>query len=111
MGYATPEPTAQSLLWALREGDTNAYLLYLNGLVPELRAKMEQEAERRGGAAAFAELGAHETGKMAAYRIVGNFPLSDDRVLLQVQPGEGQPAQSFLMKKIGDEWKMGNEIQ
>lgn len=111
VGYATPEATAQSLLWALREGNTNAYFAYLNGLAPEQRAAIEREAARRGGPAAFAELGSHETGSMADYRILRKVELSDDRVLLQVQPGAGQPAQSFLMKKIGDEWKMGGEVK
>jgi len=111
MGYATPEATAQSLLWALREGDTNAFAAYLNGLVPELRAKLEQEAARRGGPAAFAELGDHETGGMAEYRIVGKIPLTENRVLVRVQAGDAMPIQTFLMKKIGDDWKMADEIK
>lgn len=111
VGYATPEATAQSLLWALREGNTNAFAAYLNGLAPELRARMELEAARRGGPGAFAELGAHETGAMADYRIVRQIALNADRVLVQVQPGESQPLQTFLMKKIGEEWKMADEIK
>jgi hypothetical protein len=111
MGYATPEATAQSLLWALREGNTNAFFVYLSGLDPESRAKVEEEARKRGGPAAFAELGAHETGGMAAYRIIKKIVVNDERVLLQVQAGETQPVQTFIMKKIGDEWKMAGELK
>jgi RNA polymerase sigma factor (sigma-70 family) len=111
MGYATPEATAQSLLWALREGNTNAFFVYLSGLDSESRARMEEEARKRGGPAAFAELGAHETGGMAAYRIIKKIVVNDERVLLQVQAGETQPVQTFIMKKIGDEWKMAGELK
>jgi hypothetical protein len=111
MGYATPEATAQSLLWALREGNTNAFFVYLSGLDPESRARVEEEARKRGGPAAFAELGAHETGGMAAYRIIKKIVVNDERVLLQVQAGETQPVQTFIMKKIGDEWKMAGELK
>jgi RNA polymerase sigma factor (sigma-70 family) len=111
MGYATPEATAQSLLWALREGNTNAFFVYLSGLDPESRARMEEESRKRGGPTAFAELGAHETGGMAAYRIIKKIVVNDERVLLQVQAGETQPVQTFIMKKIGDEWKMAGELK
>jgi hypothetical protein len=83
----------------------------LSGLDPESRAKVEEEARKRGGPAAFAELGAHETGGMAAYRIIKKIVVNDERVLLQVQAGETQPVQTFIMKKIGDEWKMAGELK
>jgi RNA polymerase sigma factor (sigma-70 family) len=111
-GYATPEATLQSLFWALREGDTNAFQAYLQGLGPEARAKIEQDAKSRGGANAFASLGNDETGGMTGFQLVKKVPLSDDKVVVEIQTmGDTAPAQMILMRKIGDEWKLSDVIK
>lgn len=106
VGYATPEDTVQSVCWALREHSSKSFEIYLNGLVPELHDKMEQEAEKRGPNA-FAELSAHELGAVSHYRIVKKVLLSDDKAELQLQwGGLKSPVQTFPMEKIGNDWKV-----
>jgi len=110
-GYATPEATISSLFWALREGDTNAFQAYLQGLAPDMRAKIEQDAKNHG-TNAFASLGNDETGGMTGFQLLKKVPLSDDKVVLEIQTmGDTAPAQMILMKKIGDEWKLSDMIK
>jgi RNA polymerase sigma factor (sigma-70 family) len=70
-GYATPEATVQTLLWALHKGDSNAFQVYMDGLAPSTRMAVEQEV-RSWVANAFAGLGTHETGGMTDFRILKN---------------------------------------
>ena len=108
-GYATPEDTAQSLFWALRESDSNSFQIYLNGLVPELHDKMQQEVQNRGRNA-FANLSAHEIGGVTRYRILKRVMLSDNKAQLRIQfGGLNGPIQTLAMEKIGNEWKCAGE--
>ena len=108
-GYATPEDTAQSLFWAMRESSINSFQIYLNGLVPDLRDKMQQEAQDRGNNA-FAELSAKEMGGVTRYRILKKVMLSDNKAQLQIQFGGLKgPVQTIAMEKMGNEWKCAGE--
>ena len=108
-GYATPEDTAQSLFWAMRESNSNSFQIYLNGLVPKLQDKMQQEAQNRGSNA-FAELSAQEMGGVTRYRILKKVMLSDNTAQLQIQFGGLKgPVQTIAMEKIGNEWRCAGE--
>ena len=108
-GYATPEATAQTLFWALREGNTNTFQAYLEGFTPELRMKLENEAKSRG-TNAFAELAAHEMGGVTRYRILKRVTLSDTEARLQIQFGGSKgPVQTLTLEKIGNEWKCAGQ--
>jgi len=77
----------------LREGDTNAFQAYLQGLGPEARAKIEQDAKSHGENA-FASLGNDETGGMTGFQLLKKVPLSDDKVVMQIQTmGDTGPSQ------------------
>src|SRR5581483_5050858 len=110
-GYASPEATVQSLLWALRQGDDQAFQAYLNGLTPELRDKIEKDAASRGPNA-FAGLGADETGDMTGFRILETIPVSGDETLVRLQSdgagGDG-PVQNFMLKQIEGQWKIAGQ--
>jgi len=110
-GYGSPEAGIQSLFWALHQGDSNAFQAYLQGLSPDLRAKIERDAESRGPNA-FAELGVHETGDMAAFQILKKVALSDDKVVLEIQSGAADtPSQMIMMKRFGSDWKLFDQLK
>jgi len=49
---------------------------------------------------------------MTGFQIQKRVDLSDDKVVLEVQSGAaGGPLQMFLMKRIGDEWKVSQELK
>jgi len=109
-GYASPEATMQSLLWALNKHDDKAFQMYLNGFTPELRDNLENEAQKRGPNA-FTELSAHEIGGMTAFCILKKVMLSNDTAQLTMQSsGPKGPINSLLMKNIGGEWKVAGEV-
>ena len=97
-------------MWALREGNTNGLQAYLNGFTPETLEELEKES-RSIGFNVFDELGARATEGTTGFRVLKKVTLSDDKVLLQVEgEGETEPAESYLMKRIGDEWKLSAQL-
>jgi len=109
VGYSTPEDSIQTVSWAMREHNSSSLQAYLNGLVPEMSDKMEQEIQSRGSNA-FAELCAHEMGGVTRYRILKITTLSNDRVELRIQFGGLKgPVQTMALEKIGSEWKFTPE--
>lgn len=89
----------------MREHTSKSFQIWLNGLVPELRDKMQQDAQSRGPNA-FAELSAQELGAVTHYRILKKVMLSDSEAELQIQFGGSKgPVSTMIMEKIGNEWK------
>jgi hypothetical protein len=106
-GYAEPEATLQSVLWAMNSGDVKSYLAgWASGdnvnvlLEGELRDKDETElaAGRKSLAATLApSIGFHILDKIAK---------SPDQVILNLSfDGEGK-ARKIVVQKIGNEWKL-----
>jgi RNA polymerase sigma factor (sigma-70 family) len=110
VGYKTPEATVQSLLWALREGSTNGLSAYLNGFTPETQEELKKAGQKLGFDI-FDELGNRATVDTTGFRILKKVVISDEKVLLQVE-GEGEqgPAEIFLMKRVGDNWKLSDQF-
>ena len=110
-GYATPEATAQSLFWALGEGNQSTFQAYLDGFTPELQTKLKADAESRGNNA-FADLAAHELGGVTRYRILKKVTISDNQAQLQIQFGGMKgPVQTLALEKIGNEWKCAGYVK
>jgi RNA polymerase sigma factor (sigma-70 family) len=108
-GYDTPEDTAQSLFWAMREKNSSSFQVYLDGLVPEMRDKMENDIQSRGDNA-FANFSDREMGGVTRYRILKKVMLSDNKAQLQIQfGGLNGPVQMLTMEKNGNEWKCAGE--
>ena len=108
-GYATPEATVQSVFWAMREKNSSSFPFYLDGLVPEMRDKMEKEIQSRGDGA-FAKFSEQEMGEVTSYRILKKITLSDNKTQLQIRfSGPRGPVQTVTLEKIGNEWKFAGE--
>src|SRR5215469_14236272 len=73
-GYDTPEDTIQSIIWAVSEGDQDAYAA---GVTPELGGQLQSEFED----GSFANDGPLEMGDVTGYRIVDRNVISGNQVM------------------------------
>jgi hypothetical protein len=105
-GYATPEETLQSFLWAMREGDWKKLQASVTAEGwarigkgqgnEEFAAKIEEEIKRK----------VRDTG---GFRILERKVVSEDEVVLRIHSnGEGSSAgdQNIVTKRLDGEWKV-----
>ena len=102
-GYATPEAALQSVIWAMREGDTTTFLA---SLAPEEMARVQKEWGDKPEAQVSADT-KRGTDKISGIRILESKTLSADEVVLSVYAAGGEDkVQKISMKLYGTEWKM-----
>jgi hypothetical protein len=102
-GYATPEAALQSVIWAMREGDTRTLLA---SVTPEEMERMQKEWGNKSEAQVSADA-KRGTDKLNGIRILESKTLSDDEVVLSVYAAGGEDkVQKISMKRYGAEWKM-----
>ena len=100
-GYATPEATLQSAIFAMSQGD---YQTYLASMSPEEAARMQKSFEGKTPEQ-IAEEGRRETANARSFQILAKQELAPDRVVLNVFVAGEDRAQRIMMQKIGEEWK------
>ena len=106
-GYATPEASFQSTLWAMSQGDSQTFLA---GLAPEERARMEQTWKNKS-AEQIGEEGRREMTEVSGFRILERRQIADDQVALTIfASGKGETAQ-MLLQRIGTEWKLAGKAK
>ncbi|MDB6110035.1 MAG: hypothetical protein JWR69_1785 [Pedosphaera sp.] len=107
-GYATPEATLQSSMWALREGDLEAFL---DSLTLDGRAKIEEQMQT--GNKSPIELAADlkkSSDALTGFKILDQGTPSHDSIVLQVQMSTtGSAVHRFIFTRVGNEWKMSDE--
>lgn len=102
-GYATPETALQSVVWAMREGDTRTFLA---SLTPEEIARVQKEWGNKSEAEISAD-SKRGIDKISNIRILESQTLSDDEVVLNVYAAGGEDkVQKVSMKLINGEWKL-----
>jgi hypothetical protein len=103
IGYATPEAALQSVIWAMREGDTRTLLA---SVTAEEMARMQKEWGDKSEAQVSADA-KRGTDKISGIRILESRTLSDDEVVLSIYAAGGEDkVQKISMKRSGAEWKM-----
>ena len=100
-GYATPEATLQSAIFAMSQGD---YQTFLASMSPEEAARMQKSFEGKTPEQV-AEEGRRETANTRSFQIMGKQELAPDRVVLNVFVAGEDRMQRITMQKIGEEWK------
>ena len=101
-GYATPEATLLSMVWALREGDLKTLLATF---VPEEQESIRKIWGDKTEDETAAE-GMRDMVRVNGFRIVEKKTLGDREVMLQVHAeGDGDP-QALHLKRVGNEWKV-----
>ena len=97
-GYASPEATLQSLLWAVEHRDTNSLFTAFDAE----HSQGMRDALAREGAEEFWK----ETQVIPGWRIVTTDQVADDEVELKVEFVPGDTPQSMRLKRVGNEWKL-----
>jgi hypothetical protein len=100
-GYATPEATLQSAVFAMSQGD---YQTFLASMSPEEAARMQKSFEGKTPEQ-IAEEGRRDTANARSFQIMGKQELAPDRVVLNVFVAGEDRMQRIVMQKIGEEWK------
>ncbi|MEY2410840.1 MAG: hypothetical protein QOF48_3510 [Verrucomicrobiota bacterium] len=104
-GYATPESTFQSAVWAMNNGEPE---IFLKTLTPDERARMEGEWRNRP----LDEVRRESQDKMqevTGYRILARRAIDDGRVGLTIfAEGKGDSVE-VLFQRIGEEWKFAGK--
>ena len=100
-GYATPEATLQSAVFAMSQGD---YQTFLASMSPEEAARMQKSFEGKTPEQ-IAEEGRRDTANARSFQIMGKQELAPDRVVLNVFVAGEDRMQRVTMQKIGEEWK------
>ena len=102
-GYATPEAALLSVIWAMREGDTETFRA---SLAPEEMARTDKEWEGKTEAEISADA-KRETDKISSIRILESRTLSDGEVVLSVYAAGGEDkVQKISLKRFGADWKL-----
>src|SRR5436190_15042080 len=102
-GYGTPEAALQSVIWAMREGDTRTFLA---SLAPEEMARVQKEWGDKSEAQVSADT-KRGTDKISGIRILESKALSADEVVLSLYAAGGEDkVQKISMRLYGTEWKM-----
>jgi Domain of unknown function (DUF4878) len=101
-GYASPESTVQSAIWAVSQGDLKTFL---GSLTPEMQEEIKKEWGQKSEAEIAAE-GKAETQKTKGYQIQNTQTISPDEVVLSLQMDGKETSEEMTVKRIGTEWKL-----
>jgi RNA polymerase sigma factor (sigma-70 family) len=100
-GYATPDATVKTLLWALSNGDTTAFL---ECLTPEAKLKQQKQWEGRTKEA-LVEEGKGQFATLKGLKITDQTSIGSDRMVLTLQMGNGR-TEKIPFVKINENWKL-----
>ena len=100
-GYDTPEAALQSSIWAISQGDQDAYLA---GLSPALRGEMEGQLAD----GSFGDTGPGELSDVTGYRIVDRRSVSDTQKTLSIHTDghDDEPPVILKFVKTPEGWRI-----
>ena len=100
VGYNTPENTLESLFWAMQNHDLEKIF---EAFTPEVAARGKEEIAKSGSST-------DEIFKNKelppAFRITGRQENGDGSIQLNVEVAPDIPAEPFLFRQIGGQWKL-----
>jgi hypothetical protein len=99
-GYATPEDTLQTFLWALQHRD---FTNLLQTMTPEAAQKMQTMVQQSGRSS---EEFFKESESLPGLAIRGREDLPDGSVQLQVEMVPGIPPEKFVVRNVNGQWKL-----
>ena len=103
LGYATPEATIETFLWAVQNKDLNTMLAcYTPDAASELRRKLEKSGDSPEQLFKGAE-------GLPGINVLARVQKSDDLMEYKVEmvPGSGEDGPAMPFRRISGEWKMG----
>ncbi len=105
-GYATPQDTFQSSLWAMNKGDLKAFLA---SLTPDEKQHFMETAGKSGNESRMVAQNQRDAAGVQAFQVISSEEVSDEVVILHVKSthfGNGQAT----LRKVDGEWKMASGI-
>jgi len=100
-GYATPDAALQSTLFAMTQGDHNAFLASLS---PEEALRVAKQSEGKTPEQ-MSEKWRRDTGEMTSYRILDRDEVSSEEMVLVIYVAGEKKVVPMQMRKVGEEWK------
>lgn len=107
VGYASPEDAFQSATWAMTKGDLKTLL---NSATPEAQKQMVKDWEGKSENE-LVEQNVNGMTNVTGYRVLGKIAISEDEVHLLVHTEGEDLTPTFIMQKIGAEWKIANRVK
>jgi RNA polymerase sigma factor (sigma-70 family) len=106
-GYATPESTLQSILWAISKGDIKTMM---NGVLPEEAERMAKQFEGKSQDEIAAAIRS-DTDQMNGFRILKKEAVSDDQVILTVFNDGRDLTTTMKFVRVGNDWKIAGKVK
>jgi len=100
-GYATPDAALQSTLFAMTQGDHNAFLASLS---PEEAQRVAKQSEGKTPEQ-MSEKWRRDTGEMTSYRILDRDEVSSEEMVLVIYVAGEKQVVPMQMRRVGEEWK------
>lgn len=105
-GYASPEATLVSAIWAMREGNPRAYL---DSLSPEEAARQNKVWENKSEA----DIGAQSQQTVAnitGFQILSSQNISDNEVQMSVFVAGPDKTEQVSVVRVGGDWKFAGFV-
>jgi RNA polymerase sigma factor (sigma-70 family) len=100
-GYETPQASLRTTLWAMSNGDMNAFLA---SCAPEEKAERENEWRGKSKEVLAAE-GKRQLNGVTGVKILDQTAVSSDRIVLTIYLDGQDNSQKLVFRKIGADWK------
>jgi RNA polymerase sigma factor (sigma-70 family) len=107
VGFAEPESTFQSMVWALSHGEVKTFLASQSPDSPKLKEAQGKSDEEI--AAQNKDFKAFDG--VTAFKIINREPVSDDEIILTVYAFGINEAARFKMQRFGNDWKFAGPIK
>jgi RNA polymerase sigma factor (sigma-70 family) len=105
-GYRSPRKTLQTMLWAMSEGDPDAYLACCT---PDEKSQREKEWAGKSKEQLSVK-SKSELASVTGIKILNQTNISAGQMVLTVRLEGAGSTESMLFNKIGEEWKYAQEI-
>ena len=106
-GYASPDASLQTSIWAANTGDLKALL---GGMTGEFQQKVEKDLEGKSESEAAAKAKA-EVAQIQAVRVLNREAQPDDTIMLtaEFENSDRLETNRLVLKKIGNDWKLSGQ--
>jgi hypothetical protein len=107
VGYAEPESTFQSMVWAMSHGEVKTFLASLSPESPTLRESQGKSDDE----IAAQNRDFKEFDGVTAFKIINKEPVSSDEVILTVYAFGINESARFKLQRFGNDWKFAGPIK
>jgi len=107
VGYAEPESTFQSMVWAMSHGQVKSFLASLSPESPVLRESQGKSDDE----IAAQNKDFKEFDGVTAFKVINKEPVSNDEVILTVYAFGINESARFKMQRFGNDWKFAGPIK